>query len=460
MKRFLRKSHKWLGLIIGIIILFFSITGIILNHRKAIAGIDICRESLPKSYHIENYNNGIIRGTKALDNHHLIIWGNAGIWSTDSSFSKFRPMMNGIPEGADNRNIIAVVQDSKGQLWTASPWALYLWKKGWKKQFERPIQDITIKGDTLVVVTNQAILTSVAPFKHFTPHYIKGKTHKKNIFHTIMSLHSGELFGLPGILFVDGIAITLLILTITGAIFTFYKKKAKIAMKCHNILGYWLIVFTIGITVTGICLRDPLSGILKKITYDSHVNHIDGLKAIRWNSHAKRWMLITQKEMFWLNHLDGTVTKMGRNLKLTNMGIHVFEPIDSTRWIIGSLRGSYIFNPESDKVKKIGKNIAVMGFSKDLCENRLVIFDKRKGALDLEGKRVSKGIKKTPRILKEQGMPLWNIALEIHVGRFFINWIKCMSSSVYVNISGILILIVLITGLVILPKKTKKYRSK
>ena len=56
----------------------------------------------------------------------------------------------------------------------------------------------------------------------------------------------------------------------------------------------------------------------------------------------------------------------------------------------------------------------------------------------------TKGIKKTPRILKEQGMPLWNIALEIHVGRFFINWIKCMSSSVYVNISGILILIVLI----------------
>jgi hypothetical protein len=40
MLRLFRKYHKWFGLIATVFILFFAVSGIILNHRNLLSGID------------------------------------------------------------------------------------------------------------------------------------------------------------------------------------------------------------------------------------------------------------------------------------------------------------------------------------------------------------------------------------------------------------------------------------
>lgn len=88
-----------------------------------------------------------------------------------------------------------------------------------------------------------------------------------------------------------------------------------------------------------------------------------------------------------------------------------------------------------------------------------VLFDKRKGAVDSKGKTLKKHINATPMVLQEQGMSLWNVALEIHVGRFFISFIPELSSAFYVYCTGIIILLVLVSGLLLHPKLIRKRKN-
>ena len=462
MRKIYRKAHRWLGIGIGIIILLFSVTGIILNHRQSVSGIDISRASLPKNYQIRNYNNGIVRGTLAKDNQHLIVWGNAGVWQTDPHFTYFKSMNEGFPDGADNRDILAVARTSHGQLIAASSWAVYGWNGRWIRLYQAPIHDMTMRADTLVIVTDTAVVTSVYPYRSFVAHHIKS-THRQsrgNLFTMIMQLHSGQLFGLPGVFFVDGIAVVLIVLVVTGLCFTFGSKKLKRpVLRWHNALGLWLIVFTIGITITGICLRDPLSGLVRKVTFSSHQQYLSDLRAIRWNAHACKWMLVTKRSMYWLDTLGGKPEKMKHHPQLTGMGVNVFQSVDSVTWLIGSLRGACLFCPEDSTVTPIGKKLAVVGYSNNMGHAGFVLFDKRKGAVDSKGKTLKKQISATPMVLQKQGMPLWNVALEIHVGRFFISFIPALSSAFYVYCTGIIILLVLVTGLLLHPKLMRKRKN-
>ena len=39
--RVFKKYHKWPGLIIGFILLYYAVTGILMNHRELISVVDI-----------------------------------------------------------------------------------------------------------------------------------------------------------------------------------------------------------------------------------------------------------------------------------------------------------------------------------------------------------------------------------------------------------------------------------
>ena len=47
----LKGWHKWICLVITILVLGFAGSGIILNHRDLVSGIDLPRSWLPKAYH-------------------------------------------------------------------------------------------------------------------------------------------------------------------------------------------------------------------------------------------------------------------------------------------------------------------------------------------------------------------------------------------------------------------------
>ncbi|MCE2616719.1 MAG: PepSY domain-containing protein [Phocaeicola sp.] len=491
MKKILRVCHKWVGLIFSIIILFFSVSGIIINHRAIFAGLDVSRKIMPESYRLDNYNNGTIRGTLLTKEGKLLAYGIAGVWETDSCFSFFREMNKGIPSGADYHKILSLVETADKSFWCINNFAAYRMSEygSWKKIFDdkEELEDMTLRGDTLVLLGRSKIFLSFPPYTHFEEHILRPARYyskKTTLFRTIWMVHSGELLGTPGKIFVDFIAIVLIILCVTGIAFTYKKSRMKhiknvdkrkrgttlmkANIKWHNRFGYWLIVFTLLIAVTGICLRDPLSSILKKIevsplpctTLVSDNPFNDSLRAIRWDAQLGEWLLITSGKMYHLESFDAIPIPFKVKPKISAMGVNVFEKVGKD-WVIGSVSGLYKFDVQKEQVKDYAKRtegkddhsnskkrrtISVSGFSQYLGPIP-VVFTKQKGA--------DKLLPAMPKKMIRQPLSLWNFALELHTGRYFSLGIKGFSSW-YVQISGLLLIFTLLSGLFIYLRSRRR----
>ena len=89
MIKFFRKYHKWLGVIYAIIILSYVFSGIVLNHRDLLSGIDVNRKLLPEVYSYRNWNNAAVKSSLKFSPDSILLYGNIGVWLTDSTFSGF-----------------------------------------------------------------------------------------------------------------------------------------------------------------------------------------------------------------------------------------------------------------------------------------------------------------------------------------------------------------------------------
>lgn len=118
-----RKHHKWFGLGISFFMLMFCISGILLNHRSLIKDVNVSREYLPSRYEFHNWNGGLLRGTLDIDSNlkgdmqakndscrSLLLYGNGGLWLTDTKASSFTDFNKGLPKGADYRQIKNVIK--------------------------------------------------------------------------------------------------------------------------------------------------------------------------------------------------------------------------------------------------------------------------------------------------------------------------------------------------------------
>ncbi len=58
-----RKYHKWLGIFTSFFLVMFCLSGIVLNHRRFFADVNVSRSLLPDRYAFKQWNNGLLRGT-------------------------------------------------------------------------------------------------------------------------------------------------------------------------------------------------------------------------------------------------------------------------------------------------------------------------------------------------------------------------------------------------------------
>ena len=134
MLRFFKKYHKWLGLIFALFLIIYSLSGIVLNHRDLLSGVDVSRKLMPKSYTYNNWNLGALRGSEQIGNDSILLYGNMGIWLADGELNNLRDFANGLPEGMDNRKVFKVYKSHKGNIYLASLRGAYHWnheKKEW-----------------------------------------------------------------------------------------------------------------------------------------------------------------------------------------------------------------------------------------------------------------------------------------------------------------------------------------
>ena len=122
---FFKKYHKWLGVIVAIFLLLFAFSGIVLNHRNLLSPVDVDRSFLPDEYQIVNWNNAAVKGTEKITADSILIYGNIGIWLTDSSFANYKDFNSGIPQGIDNRKVCKVLLGKNGDLWAGTLFGLF-----------------------------------------------------------------------------------------------------------------------------------------------------------------------------------------------------------------------------------------------------------------------------------------------------------------------------------------------
>jgi len=497
-KGFWVKYHKWAGLLFCFFILMFCLSGIVLNHRQLFSGCEVSRWWLPKAYHYDNWNNGIVKGTFRLPDGRLLVYGNAGVWKTDSCFSDFIPLNSGLDEGIDNRKISDIVQTRDGNVWCAGLYSVYkLNGNGWQKvslgDNAGRIADITARGDSLVVVSRSYVYTAATKDMKFSRHELKapqGFEPKTTLFRTVWLLHSGELFGLTGRLVVDAIAVVIIVLCLTGIVYTFVpkimKRRAKAkknvkalaatlkhSVKWHNRLGASLIVLTLLLAITGMCLRPPLMIPLamskvkpmpgSTLSSDNAFN--DKLRALRYDKSTNKWLLSTSMGFYTLDDFSSVPTKIDNAPSISPMGINVFEQADSTEWIVGSFSGMYRWNTSSGKLVDYftGKTPArghgmamtshtVSGYSRDLAFGDAVVFEYGDGAKPVGSH--TKGLPQMPDELKSQPMSLWNFALELHVGRCYSPFLGPVSV-LFVFLSGLILTLILISGYIVYRRRRR-----
>ena len=90
------KHHKWLGILLSFFLLMFCLSGLVLNHPALFSDINISRSYLPESYQYSQWNRGLLRGTVKWHDK-VLLYGNAGIWQTDSTARSFNDFNQGLP---------------------------------------------------------------------------------------------------------------------------------------------------------------------------------------------------------------------------------------------------------------------------------------------------------------------------------------------------------------------------
>lgn len=499
----MRKWHKWLGLFFAFFILMFSISGILLNHRKAISSIDIPRSILSKEYHYTNWNNEAVTGTIQLSPDSVLMYGGSGVWLTDTLGTYFSPFVNGMRKGADNRLTNSIVRTTSNEIFAVSTFGLYRLDKTnmrWQDLTERVeshdrFNDLIVKGDSMILLSRSNLFVALPPYERFKKITLaapEGHKREASLFRTLWVLHSGELFGITGKLFVDLLGVVIILLTVTGVLLTIFpgivvrRKKKKLPVKAHtnafntvlkwhNKPGVWLFAFLLIMTISGTFLRPPLLIAIVRAKVKTipgtmlHKPNVwnDKLRVLRYDTFENDWILYTSDGFYNLKELDSMPVKMEKTPLISIMGVSVMEQVNNTNWIVGSFSGLYYWNrPSGESVnaytmkraepRRPGPPVitdAVSGYSSDFGR-RPVIFDYSKGARVL---RSDKPFIPMPEIIRKEGrMSLWHLSLEVHTGRIYQPILGSILVELFIFLSGVISVIVLITGYIVYRRRHKK----
>ena len=489
-KTSIRKHHKWLGLALSLFLLMFCVSGLVLNHRQLVADCNVSRAVLPARYEFSDWNNGLLRGTAKVADK-IVVYGSAGMFMTDSTFRKFSDFNEGLPAGADYRQIRDIASTAGGHIFAASPFALYRYglHGAWNTlavplaDGER-ITDVAAHGDTLVVLGRSYVYTSLPPYRKFARTTIPepdGFDRRPTAFRTVWMLHSGELFGVWGKTVVDLVAIAIAVLCVTGIVFWAMKKwrsvrhvpTMRMSLSWHDSIGRTTIALALLVCITGWCLRPPLMiplalGKVPAVpgsTLDSRNAWNDRLRLVRYDADMGDWLVSTSEGFYSLgsdiSHPSPRLLK--HTPPVSVMGLNVWQKCKDGRWICGSFSGIFAWDrahgtstdyltgkPAPHKAGAPFGNVAVAGYTDDFCHGQKA----DKATVEREGIVVEydKGTKafSQPEWMNTLPMSLWNVALEIHSGRIYIG---AIATYIFVFVMGIGAIWCLWTGERIRKKK-------
>ncbi len=486
-----------MGLCLALFLILFSISGIILNHRKAVSGIDLSRRVLSGDFHYHDWNNASAKGSVKLSPDSILLYGGSGIWLINPHTNSVTDFTQGLKSGADNRITNRIVQTADKEVYAVTTFDLYKLVAGrWEVQTDKPgiderISDMAFHNDTLAVLTRSHLYYSVAPFTHFRKVEIAapdGYEAKTSVFRTLWLLHSGKLFGTVGQLVVDIIGVMLIVVSVTGVLYFFFPKLLKRrkkkglsidgvrnatrrSIRWHNKVGVVCLLFFLLITLTGMFLRPPMmiTIIRSKITnpkgtiLNSPNPWNDKLRTIRYDERRQEWLIYSSEGFFALDNFTDTPRKITFAPPVSVMGVTVMEPAPHG-WLVGSFNGLFYWDRDHDKIVNCytgmpvtgpvrGRPVSdhpVSGYSGDFDGH--IVFEYSKGTVVFDS---GTPFLPMPDELGAGRISLYHAALEVHTGRAYC-YLLGLSGDLYTFTFGLLILILLISGFFIYRKKYRK----
>jgi hypothetical protein len=483
-----RKLHKWPGIIITIFAIHFAFSGIIMNHRSLFSGVDISRKWLPRSYEYQNWNQAAVRGGFDIGQDSLLFFGNIGVWiKTKQGYIDYN---QGFPQGIDNRKGNQLIRFND-KLIAATQFGLF--QRGttdneWQSIFElsdgQRLVDLFVRKDTLMVLSRNYLIksTDLIHFQTITLPAPQGYTRSAGLFNTLWELHSGELFGTIGKLLVDLLGFVTILLSITG-LFHFFlprliRRRKRITgnsgnlpatfrlnLRWHNVVGYIFVLFLVINTTAGIFLRPPLLipivntrvGVIPGSHLDNDNPWHDKLRRGAWNEQLGIYIFSTSDGFYAAGeNLNRPMIRFDSQPPVSLMGCNVLEPVGTTKYLIGSFSGMYVWDAGNGEVSDFftGKRYeAPTGMSRPVSDNMVAgyirnqysqqwIFDYNNGIEAINTKTTWE----MPAEVKDKSpISLWNLSLEIHTGRILEQFIGVFYL-LYIPVAGISFLMVLISG--------------
>ncbi len=248
-------------------------------------------------------------------------------------------------------------------------------------------------------------------------------------------------------------------------------------MKWHNKLGIGFFFVLIFIVLTGTFLRPPLLIAIARSkvspipysTLDSKNPWHEKLRVLRYDSFADQWLLYTSDGFYTFSDFSEHPKTLVKKPPVSVMGVTVLEQQTETEWLVGSFSGLYRWDSESGiihdafsgEVHKEQKSFGppsfdnpINGYSDDFSSGE-VAFDYAKGAITIGNQ---KKFSEMPKCVEETPMSLWNVALELHVGRMYTFF--GVLGILFVFFSGLLFLFILISGYIVYKRRHKKRKKK
>jgi len=496
-----KKYHKWPGIFIALFAFFFAVSGILLNHRNLISSIDIPRKWMPPGYQYKNWNLAGVRSSLSVGDDSLLIYGNIGVWMATKGLTSFTDCNNGFPDGIDKRKIYSIVK-YRQSLIAGTHFGLFVntlnpgkWKQVPMLEGEDRICDLAVRKDTLLILTRNFLYRTI-DLIHIEQIQLpppEGYDRKAGLFLTLWELHSGQLFGFAGMLFVDILGLVLIFLSLTGLLHFLFPKwisrlkkqrqdysgaiiLKKWNLKWHNLIGYIFVVFLFVNTLAGMFLRPPLLipifssqiGTLPYSNLDTNNPWHDKLRRVVWNEGTKNYLFYTSDGFYYADQkLKKDLILISNQPLVSIMGCNTFEPFDSESYLVGSFSGLFIWNPVSARVtdfftgemaetargmgRPVGQNM-ITGYISSRS-NRNYWIDYNRGILAIDSG--TPFTEMPDNILKLTPISLWNAALEVHTGRIFEHLIGPFYL-LYVPLMGLTLIIVLISGIVIWWMSSRK----
>lgn len=500
----LRKYHKYPSLVIGLFLILFSVSGIIMNHRGFFSPADVSRALMPPVYRYSNWNLAAVKGNIAVANGQQLIYGNTGIWSTDTSFSRFSGLNEGFGRGIDRRKVFTLTETSDRQLFAGTLFGLWKFdEKGqqWRKialpEKNPRVVKVHQYNDRLLVMTRDHLYT--LSLKHLNqvrswPLKVpEGSDGKVSLFRTLWVLHSGEMLGITGKLLVDLVGIVMIFICLSGFYYTLLPKFARktslklrlklqkinrTSIRWHNLTGgYGILILTITV-VSGMFLRPPLlipiaTSRVAPVpgTILGHNNHWhDKLRDFTIDS-ANNRLLFSTSEGFYETGLDqsGFCRSLKVQPPVSVMGITVFEPYGSDRFLVGSFSGLYLWNPEEGSITDAVTGSRVFAreggnpFGATAVSGLIIGSHGPEAYLDYDGGwiplKTGAKVPAMPGEIKNSPVSLWNVALEVHTGRIF-SVILGDFYILYVPLMGLTTILILITGFMMWYRSLKKKKNR